>query len=221
MFDSYNNGRPVNYYSDSLDKSMIYAIFGGALLFELFMFGMGGYMTSSTAPGWWMLLCLIPAFGGVFLAKTDSPGLSLVGGVMCAIGLGLYSGPYIASYKIGSIVNVAAYTAGITLCMTGAAALFRHALAGIGGALFGALCLLVFSDFVAIFMAAMGMNVAPALTFLDCFAVVLFSIYIAYDMMLLQNEAHTADDAIDMSVHVFLDIINIFLSLLRLVGDDD
>jgi FtsH-binding integral membrane protein len=168
-----------------------------------------------------MLLCLIPAFGGVFLSKADSPVLSLIGGVACAVGLGLYSGPYIASYKIGSIVNVAAYTAGITLCMTVAASVFRNALAGIGGALFGALTMLVFSDFVALFMAMMGFNVAPAVTFLDCFAVVLFSIYIAYDMMLLDTEARTADDAIDMSVHVFLDIINIFLSLLSLLGDKD
>jgi FtsH-binding integral membrane protein len=40
-------------------------------------------------------------------------------------------------------------------------------------------------------------------------------------MMLLDTEARTADDAIDMSVHVFLDIINIFLSLLSLLGDKD
>ena len=204
--------------ADSIPKNMVYAIFGGSLIVELFMFGLAGFLTAGMTPGWWMLLCLIPAFGGIFLAASGSPIISLFGGIACAVGLGAISGPQIAMYKIGSIVNVAAYTAGITVCMTVASSVFRSWVAGIGGALFGALCLLVFGDFVAIFMAMLGFNVAPALTFLDCIAVVLFSVYIMYDMYRLEEGPSTADHAVDMSVHVFLDIINIFMALLRLTG---
>lgn len=205
----------------TINKSAIYTVFGISLIVELFGFGLSGFLTSGLTPGYWMLLCLIPAFGGIFMARSDSAIFSLFGGIACAVGLGAISGPEIASYKIGSIVNIAAYTAGITLCMTIASAIFRNWLAGIGGALFGGLCLLIFGDFVAIFMSMMGFNVAPALTFLDCVAVVLFSIYIAYDMMVLDSHARTADDAVDMSVSVFLDIINLFMSLLRLLGSKD
>lgn len=224
-FSSYGNSGPASTSSINLDgyipRQLVFLLFGVALVMELFTFGASGYATSSWTPGWWMLLCLIPSFGGIFIAKSDSAVFSLIGGMLCAGGLGAVSGPSIAHYTSASIMNVAFYTGAIVVCMTVAASIFKSFFAGIGGALFGALTLLIFSQIGGIFFALLGFNVAPVFTFMDCIAVVLFSCYIAYDMRVLQDGPSTADHAVDCSVGVFLDIINIFMALLRLTGDSD
>lgn len=228
MFESlgYSQNRRSVYSSyeyNGTSKFLIYLTFGVVLLAQLFCFGLMGYWTKNIMPGWWILVCLIPAFGGVFITASKEPIFSFIGGILCASALGAITGPTFSHYKLASIMNVALYTAAITVCMTVAAAVFRNAFAGLGGILFGGLSLLIFGDFVSVFLSFMGFDVRPAFTFLDIIGVVLFSVYIGYDMHRLNDEAYTIDDAIDISVHVFLDIINLLLSLLSLLygGDSD
>lgn len=211
---------PLDYYG-TIPKSMLYGIFGVSLLIEIAIFGFSGYLTSGLQPGMWALLCLIPAFGGVFLTKTDSPVVSLIGGCLCAAGLGAISGPTLAHYKLASIVNVSIYTAFIVVGMTAASVIFRNVFAGLGGMLFTGLMFLIFGDLVRIILSAFGFHSPIVMSFRDCFAVVLFSIYIGYDMAMLENGPQTSDAAVDRSVEVFVDIINIVMSLLRLLGDSD
>lgn len=224
-FTSYGSSGPAPTFSHldggTIPRQLVFLLFGIALVMELFAFGASGYATSGMQPSWWMLLCLIPAFGGIFVCRSDSAAISLIGGMLCAGGLGAFSGPSIGHYTGASIMNIAFYTGAITVCMTVAASIFKNFFAGIGGALFGALTLLIFSQIGGIFFALLGFNVAPVFTFMDCIAVVLFSCYIAYDMRVLQDGPSTADHAVDCSVGVFLDIINIFMALLRLFGDSD
>ena len=46
----------------------------------------------------------------------------------------------------------------------------------------------------------------------------LFSLYIGYDVYRSQQFPHTVDNAIDSAIDIYLDVINLFLNLLRIFG---
>ena len=51
------------------------------------------------------------------------------------------------------------------------------------------------------------------------FAAVVFSLYIGYDFLKAQELDYTIDNAIDSAVSIYLDIINLFLRILRILGN--
>ena len=50
--------------------------------------------------------------------------------------------------------------------------------------------------------------------------VVLFSLYIAYDWARAQQYPKTVDNAIDCAMDIYMDIINLFLDLVRILNKD-
>ena len=47
----------------------------------------------------------------------------------------------------------------------------------------------------------------------------LFSLYIGYDFYRSQQFAKTVDNAVDCALDIYLDIVNLFLALLRIFGN--
>lgn len=50
-------------------------------------------------------------------------------------------------------------------------------------------------------------------------AVILFSLYIGYDLQRAQMFEKTLDNAIDSALDIYLDIINLFLHILRILAE--
>jgi len=164
-----------------------------------------------------MLWLMIPIFGSIFLVKVDSAPISMVGGLILSSGLGAISGPTFAQYQLVSILNIAFLTMLVTVGMSVAGFIFRSTFAAMGGGLFVALTMLIFSDLLSIMLSFFGFDAAPLMKMTDIAAVGVFSLYIAYDMSRL-DEVRDIDGAIDLSVNVFLDIVNLMLRLLELMG---
>ncbi|EAS00034.1 inhibitor of apoptosis-promoting Bax1 protein (macronuclear) [Tetrahymena thermophila SB210] len=88
-----------------------------------------------------------------------------------------------------------------------------------GGLLF--VCLFVFS-LAGLFLLFTNNNVAHIIY--CCFGVIIFSIYIIYDTQLLMDNktySYEIDDYIIASLQLYLDIINIFLYILEILGRSD
>ena len=109
----------------------------------------------------------------------------------------------------------------ITLCITAAMTLFAivcpQFCSKLGGILFASLIGLILARLV---MLIFGMySIAAA-----WIGAVIFSLYIAYDVWRSQRYPLTLDNAIDSALDIYLDIINLFLELLEILGrykDDD
>jgi len=68
-----------------------------------------------------------------------------------------------------------------------------------------------------------GQMFIPALRLgiIDYIGAGLFSLYIGYDMYRANHVAKTLDNAIDISIDLYLDIVNLFLFVLRILGKKD
>jgi FtsH-binding integral membrane protein len=161
----------------------------------------------------------IPIVGIIISLASKNWFISLIGYTAVVVGLGIITGPTIAMYKTGVVITALMATGGVTLVMSLVGILYRGSLEHWGGYLFGALLALVFVRFGQVIMASMGVSETIwYMPWIEYGAAVLFSLYIIYDWNRALQLPHTADNAVDSAVAIFLDIINLFLTLLRIMG---
>lgn len=159
-------------------------------------------------------LGLVLPIMGIFIAiKNENPVISFIGYNMIVIPFGLILGPCVNQYSPDVVRNAFAMTAGITFIMGFAGTCFPNIFRNMGAPLFLALTSLVMVRIVQIFVPAL-----QSLTWIDYIAAGIFSLYIAYDMYRASEIAKTVDNAIDLSVDLYLDIINLFLNILKIMG---
>ena len=161
---------------------------------------------------------VIVTFVGIAIAMlSDQPVFSLIGYAMVAGPMGMLMGPTVGMFTGVSVVKVIFITAGVTCICTVIGAIAGN-LESWGIWLFGGLTLLLFGSF-GIPLAGWlipGFPIKDALAFSDWIGIVLFSFYIIFDMNKAKYVPATVDNAIDCSLALFMDIINLFIrTLLR------
>jgi FtsH-binding integral membrane protein len=185
--------------------------------------------------------------GGAILAPRIGPAaflVSLVGSLGCLIALwflkektpinlglfylfsvceGLLLGLVVESYLARGlgviVVNAAAVTAALVLGLGAYAWTTKRDLTGMSGfltiALFGVLAVSLVN---ALILPLLGIAV-PLLSLLISLAVaVLFSLFLMVDLQRVRDASGTQGDAIVLAIAVYLDIFNIFLSILQIMG---
>jgi FtsH-binding integral membrane protein len=95
--------------------------------------------------------------------------------------------------------------------MTGAALAFPNLFARLGGALLGVLIGLLVCEIVLLILGRYQ-------TVTDWIAAGLFSLYIGFDVYRSQQFAKTVDNAVDCALDIYLDIANLFIRLLQIMG---
>ena len=158
---------------------------------------------------------LVCAFGGIYLSGSSSnPVVSFLGYNLVVIPFGLVISSMVEYYGglDSSVVRDAfLYTLLISLGMTALATLVPNLFAKLGGALLGCLFgLLICEIFLLIF------RVDQVVT--DWLAAGLFSLYIGYDIYRSQQFQKTVDNAVDSALDIYLDIANLFLRILEIMG---
>ncbi len=152
---------------------------------------------------------------GIFIAnKSNSAIISFVGYNMLCVPLGLIVAVSVQFYGgIDSRVvrMVFFYTIIITAIMVLSAIAFPQLFEKIGKALFIALIGIAICGIFVIFFQ--GLHYVYSL-----FAAVLFSLYIGFDFYRSQKFVKTADNAVDCALDIYLDIVNLFLTLLSIFG---
>jgi FtsH-binding integral membrane protein len=89
-----------------------------------------------------------------------------------------------------------------------------------GSYLFAGLMALLVAQFMAPIALWFGVILPDGfvMTALDWVGIVLFSGYVIYDMNRAQRVAPTLDNAVDCSLDLYLDILNLFIRLLSIMG---
>lgn len=173
-------------------------------------------------PLWPLIIgVLVSGFAGVFIAlSSDIPLVSFVGYMMIAAPFGLIMGPTVAMYTSASVAKVVFVTVLLTAVLTVIGACIPESLSSFGGWLFAALTFVLLAQFGIPLMGWLipGFPLEGALNLLDWFAAALFSVYIVYDVNQALRVPATLDNAIDCALALYLDIINLFIRLLQIMG---
>ena len=103
------------------------------------------------------------------------------------------------------------YTLLISLGMVALSMIVPNLFAKLGGALLGCLFGLIICE-----VALLIFHVDQVVT--DWIAAGLFSLYIGYDIYRSQQFPKTVDNAVDSALDIYLDIANLFLRILRIMG---
>lgn len=161
----------------------------------------------------------LPLVGIFMSALSNNAFVSLVGFGLVVVPFGATLGPVLAITELaqpGIISEAAMLTAAVTAVMAISGLLFPDFYRSIGGALFGALTALVVVYLIALFVPALS-----EFGIIHYIAAGIFALYIGYDMHRAASIPATLDNAVDTCVHLYLDIINLFLSILQILGNSD
>ena len=205
--------------SDTMTRNTFYLVIGCILTWGFAATHIISKMTADWRPGIIQLLIVglgLPLLGIFMSGVSKSALISFVGFNFVVIPFGAILGPTLSQYALAQpgIVSEAAMLTGI---VTGVMALSGLVLPNfyrsIGGALFGALLSLLGVLIISLFIPAL-----MGFTVIHYAAAGLFALYIGYDMHRANEIPATLDNAVDICVSLYLDILNLFLWILRILG---
>lgn len=123
-----------------------------------------------------------------------------------------------ATYNANVVIAAAALTAAVTVALTIYAFTTKTDFTWLGGMLFAGICILIVTGLLFCFLGTSNF-----LYILYCAAgVFIYSIYLIYDTQLISGKFENEfeiDDYVIAAVNVYLDIINLFLYILSILGN--
>jgi modulator of FtsH protease len=190
------------------------------LLTFAFLFTVAGVLVGTRLGPGSFILALIGLFASLFIlmaARNKAPWNLILLYAMATFE-GMLLGPLLDSFLqagMGNIVlDAAAGTAAVTFLAGAYGYTTQRKVSGRGGILVVGLIGIVIASVVGIFVHLTGLSLLISVA-----AVVLFSGYIIYDFnRLAKTQLATEGDAIMFAVAVYLDMINIFISLLNILS---
>jgi FtsH-binding integral membrane protein len=201
----------------SMDRSAFYGLIAFFVCYGLGGSALAAHLT--TQSGWmpqgWMGLIglLILPFIGIFMSISRSWLVSFIGYNLVLIPFGILLGPSLQKYDADVVRNACLLTAGITLVMGLAGTIFPGVFSRLGSALFLSLSCLVLVRIAGIFVPELR-NISA----IEYIAAGIFSLYIGFDMWRASVLERTLDNAVDVAISLYLDILNLFLSILKIMG---
>ncbi len=152
-------------------------------------------------------------FLGVYLfSNSDKPIISFLGYNLVVIPFGLIINLVVSQYDPSLVVDAMLVTGLVTGIMMVLGTLFPAFFKRISGALSVALIAVILVELFQIFILGIHQ------TWIDWAVVVIFCGYIGYDWGRANQIPKTLDNAIDSAAALYMDIINLFLRILRIMG---
>lgn len=162
-----------------------------------------------------MIGLVIPIIGAIVAKASDNPIVSFIGYNMIVVPFGLILAPLVNHYSPNIIRNAFAITALISVVMGSAGIMFPAFFSRLGPVLFLALICLLIVRIAQVFIVGLDLVV------FDYIAAGIFSLYVGYDMYRASSVPRTINNAVDVSIDLYLDVVNLFVSILRIVGSGD
>lgn len=211
--------------SDTLSRRAFLGLIGGLTFYGLALNAVLATwaMQVHFQPG--LVLMLVLAIGlplaGIFIAsRARSVPVALLGYHLLLVPMGLILGPILSVYiNIGgmAIVTRALMLTGSTVgVMTLLGLSYPNIFAKLGGVLFASLMALVVLRLVSFFVPALA-----AAGWIDWLAAGIFTLYIGYDCHRAMAIPATGRNSVDVAISLYLDIYNLFLTILRLLSRRD
>ena len=204
---------------DEITANQYNAVIGATLLWG---FGVNYVMVTqvpaekflSISPMMFLIGYFVSVFAGIAMfQKSDNPVVSFAGYNLVVAPLGMVIARTVPFYDPLVVAQALQTTAGIVLIMTALATMKPRFFLGLGRTLFIA--------FIATFICEIGFMLftgrVPGI--FDAAFVLIFSGYLGYDWARAQHLPKTVDNAIDCAAALYMDIVILFLNLLRLFSD--
>ena len=161
-----------------------------------------------------IILYLVISFGCSFLIyRSNSPAVSFLGFTGLAIGMGLLLTIYLTLVTASTIYTAFLATGIIVVAMMLISMIFPAFFLNIGGVLALALIGSLVIEVVG------GLIFHLPLGWVDYVMVVIFAGFVGYDWAKAQAYPKTLDNAVDSAADIYVDIINIFIRILSIIGD--
>jgi FtsH-binding integral membrane protein len=163
----------------------------------------------------WVFLIgyLVCVFAGTWIySKSDNPAISFGGYTLVVIPLGLLLVRFLYFFDADVIGQAFLTTGFVTAAMMVAAMSFPRFFLSIGRALFIALLIAVVVEVGVLFFTG---TMPPIF---DWIFVLIFSGYIGYDWARAQSVPKTVDNAVDCAAALYVDIVILFIRLVRIFG---
>lgn len=165
--------------------------------------------------GFWPLLILyfVSCFIGVWLfTKSDNPFISFIGYNFVVIPFGLILNVIISGYDPQIVQDAIRVTGIVTCIMMILGSAFPSFFQKISGALTVALFAVIIVEMVEVFIFKTHHGI------LDWIVALIFCGYIGYDWGRANSIPKTLDNAVDSAASLYMDIINLFIRILRIMG---
>lgn len=151
------------------------------------------------------------AIAGICMSNTsDNPIVSFIGYNLVVLPVGMVLSIFLKDHYSSSVTRAFVLTAVITIILIVASSIKPEIFLSMGKTLF--ICLLA-AIIIELIMVIFG----SVPRWWDWLVALIFCGYIGYDWAKAQNNRKTLDNAVDSAVSLYLDIINLFLRLLRLL----
>ena len=158
---------------------------------------------------------IVCCFAGILITnKATNPVLSFIGYNLVVIPMGLTLSVTVAGYggvNAPVVMEACTLTAGFTIVMTIAAVIKPELFQRLGGFLFISLIGLLIVGIIQLF-------ILRDFLLISYIGAAIFSLYIGYDVYRAQQFAPTMNHAIQCALDIYLDVINLFMRILRILG---
>jgi FtsH-binding integral membrane protein len=152
-------------------------------------------------------------FFGVYLFNgSDKPLVSFIGYNFVVVPFGLIINIVVSRYDPAVVAEAIRVTAGVTLIMMILGSMYPKFFAKISGALTIALLAVIVVELFQVFVLGIHHD------WIDWAVAIIFCGYIGYDWGRANQIPKTLDNAVDSAAALYMDIINLFLRLLRILG---
>lgn len=153
--------------------------------------------------------------GGFMVRKSDNPVISFIGYNLMVVPMGLCLTIIITAYSMAgfgsTIITAFAITTIVTVLMMALGAMFPTFFLSMGRTLGISLLIAVIAELILYF-------VGIQLGIFDYIVVLIFCGYIGYDWAKANTQRKTVDNAIDSATELYIDIINLFIRILRILA---
>ena len=159
---------------------------------------------------------LVLSFGCIAVVfKSHTPAISFLGFTGLAFVMGVLLTFFLTAYSASSIYSAFLATGIIVLSMMILSMFFPAFFLSLGRVLLFALIGSIVIELIG------GLLLHLPLGIIDYVVVVIFAGYIGYDWAKAQAYPKTMDNAIDSAADIYVDIINIFIRVLSIIGKKD
>lgn len=152
-------------------------------------------------------------FFGVYLFnKSDNPAISFLGYNFVVVPFGLVVNLVVSRHRPDVVLEAIQITASVTVVMMLLGTIYPRFFAAIHRALLVSLIGVLLVELFQIFV------LGKVSTWIDWVVALIFCGYIGYDWGRANRIPKTLDNAIDSAASIYMDIINLFLRILRILG---
>lgn len=155
----------------------------------------------------------VSCFIGIMLySKSDNPFISFIGYNFIVVPFGFIINIAVAAYDPNIVITAVRVTGLVTAGMMLLGSMYPAFFKKISGALFISLIVVVIVELIEVFV------LKTHSTIIDWIVAVIFCGYIGYDWARANSIPKTVDNAVDSAASLYIDIINLFLRILSIMG---